>query len=173
MRAARTGFAASRPPHAVPLEFLRLLATRSLVASYVPLRGEADPALLAAACADHSLGLCLPVVADRALPMRFLRWTPGDPLIEGPFGLHQPMADAPPATPDIVLVPLLAFDGRGNRLGQGAGHYDRALAQLPEALRIGIAWSVQQVHDLPVDRWDVPLHGIVTENGWISPENEQ
>ena len=69
----------------------------------------------------------------------------------------------PEAEPDIVLTPLLAFDAAMNRLGQGAGHYDRVFERLPDAWRIGIAWSVQQVEHIVTDPWDMPLHGVITE----------
>ena len=66
----------------------------------------------------------------------------------------------------MILTPLLAFDAALNRLGQGAGHYDRAFAANAGAWRIGVAWSVQRVETLPADPWDVPLHNIITEQGW-------
>jgi 5-formyltetrahydrofolate cyclo-ligase len=69
--------------------------------------------------------------------------------------------------PDIILTPLLGFDHLLHRLGQGAGHYDRAFAALPGARRIGVAWSVQHVDPLPTDPWDVPLHAVITEQGWF------
>ena len=77
------------------------------------------------------------------------------------------MHDLAELTPDIVLTPLVGFDRRGTRLGQGAGHYDRAFAAHPAAWRVGIAWSVQEVDALPADAWDVPLHAIATEREWI------
>lgn len=173
MRKVRADFATGRPPIPVPPELTEHLQQARMVASYWPLGGEADPAGVASACAAHGLALCLPWVASKAAAMRFLAWAPRDPLYNGPFGLRQPQADAPPSTPDVILTPLLAFDQRGNRLGQGAGHYDRAFADHPRALRIGIAWSVQEVSDLPVDPWDVPLHAIITERGWTKPETKR
>ena len=68
-----------------------------------------------------------------------------------------------------MLTPLVAFDRRGNRLGQGAGHYDRAFATLPSAWRVGVAWSVQECEELKADTWDIPLHAVVTEKEWIVP----
>ena len=98
----------------------------------------------------------------------FLQWQPGDELIEGAFGLMQPKSSAPTLTPDIVLVPLVAFDRALNRLGQGAGHYDRALSIIDNVQTIGIAWSVQEAGAIPADPWDVPLDAILTEKEWIS-----
>ncbi|MFZ8396223.1 5-formyltetrahydrofolate cyclo-ligase, partial [Staphylococcus aureus] len=73
----------------------------------------------------------------------------------------------PEVKPDIILTPMLAFDAKLDRLGQGAGYYDRAFATFPDAWRIGVAWSVQQVESLPTEAWDMPLHAVITECGWI------
>ncbi|MGB5076388.1 MAG: 5-formyltetrahydrofolate cyclo-ligase, partial [Sphingorhabdus sp.] len=80
----------------------------------------------------------------------------------------QPPAHSQACTPDIVLVPLVAFDSRLVRLGQGAGHYDRALSLLDTAFSIGIAWSVQHAPSLIADPWDIPMDAILTERSWIS-----
>ncbi|UZK70982.1 5-formyltetrahydrofolate cyclo-ligase [Sphingomonas sp. S1-29] len=146
-----------------PPAYLARLTPGAIVASYIPLGSEADPAALIDAALAHGCTLALPHVIDRANPMRFLEWHPATPLEPGIFGLRQPPATARDVAPDIVLVPLVAFDPTLHRLGQGAGYYDRALAGLPDAWRLGIAWSVQQVPQVPVDPWDVPLHGVVTE----------
>ena len=100
--------------------------------------------------------------------MRFLAWETEAALVAGPHGLSQPAAHAIELRPDIILTPLLAFDAKLNRLGQGAGYYDRAFERFPDAWRIGVAWSVQQVAELPTEPWDIPLHAVVTEQGWIS-----
>lgn len=134
--------------------------------------GEADPALLADAAVSRGYRLALPHVTDRDTAMRFLTWSPGDDIMIGPLGLRQPRADAPELTPAIILTPLVAFDAALNRLGQGGGFYDRAARSYPSALRIGVAWSIQQRDTLPVDAWDMPLHAVITEHGWIGPENE-
>ena len=101
--------------------------------------------------------------------MQFLLWRPGELLVPGPFGLSQPDVMCEKCKPDIVLVPLLAFTDGGIRLGQGAGHYDRALSLLDGSTAIGIAWSIQQAEILPHDPWDVPLDAILTERAWIEP----
>ena len=84
------------------------------------------------------------------------------------LGLSQPSALATELRPDIILTPMLAFDAKLDRLGQGAGYYDGAFARFPDAWRVGVAWSVQRVEDLPVDPWDMPLHAVVTEQGWTT-----
>ncbi len=170
MRNARLAYAAVAPPIIPPRRFQDLLGTPGVIASYVSMPGEADPGLLTAAAHDLGWQIALPHVTDRASPMRFLAWQPGDTLTDGPFGLRQPPADAPNLQPDIALTPLLAFDRTLNRLGQGAGYYDRAFAALPTVLRIGVAWSIQRVVALPADPWDVPLHGVIDEYGWNGPE---
>ena len=153
----------------VPGSFRERLIPGLTIASYRPVGGEANPAPLEAAARAIGCRLALPHVTRRADPIRFVAWTPDRPLESGPFGLSQPPATAPDMKPDIVLVPLVAFDAAGHRLGQGAGHYDRALADLPHAWRLGVAWSVQQVDALLADPWDVPLHAIATEAGVVTP----
>ncbi|MEG3174757.1 5-formyltetrahydrofolate cyclo-ligase [Sphingomonas sp. RB3P16] len=168
IRAERDAFFAAQPPAIEPpAQLLALLRPGLTVTSYVPLGSEADPSSLARAAVEAGCTIALPHVTTRAAPMRFLAWATEAALVAGPFGLHQPSADAAALVPDIILTPLLAFDAKLDRLGQGAGYYDRAFAQFPHAHRIGIAWSVQQVETLPVDAWDMPLHAVITEHGWI------
>ena len=169
IRAARDAFVASNPtPITAPAEYSALLRRGLTVSAYIPIGSEADPACLVQAALDAGCAIALPHVARRSDPMRFLTWSPKDALIAGPLGLQQPAPDAPEVVPDIILTPLLAFDAKLDRLGQGAGYYDRAFAQFPKARRIGVAWSVQRVDTLPTDPWDTPLQAIITETGWIS-----
>ncbi len=169
MRAARIAFAAQADHAPAPSPaFLARLAPGVTVASYVPMTGEADPAALARAAADAGCVIALPHITTRDAPLRFLAWDSEVDLVPGPFGLHQPHHDAPALAPDIVLTPLVAFDAALNRLGQGAGYYDRAFAAFPQAWRIGIAWSIQRVDALATEAWDVPLDAVVTEQEWIT-----
>ena len=131
--------------------------------------GEADPSPFARAAVDAGCIIALPHVVRRSLPMRFLSWATEAALIAGPFGLHQPAEDAAELEPDIILTPLVGFDRSGNRIGQGAGYYDRAFLAHPNAWRVGVALSVQEVETLTPDPWDVPLHAIATESDWITP----
>jgi len=168
LRAARDAFVASGPPAIEPpTAFLALLEPGTIVASYRPIGSEADPAALGAAAIERGCTLALPHVTDRDGALRFLAWHPDDPIHPGPFGLEQPHHDGAELRPDIILAPLIGYDHLLHRLGQGAGHYDRAFAAAREATRIGVAWSVQHVDPLPVDPWDVPLHAVITEQGWI------
>ena len=168
LRATRARFAPTRSIEVSDAYRGRL--TRGLiVSSYIPVGGEADPAPLVRAAEQAGCVLALPHVVDRETPLRFLAWEVEMALADGPYGLRQPPQGAPALAPDIILTPLVGFDRRGHRLGQGAGHYDRAFAALPAAWRIGVAWSVQEVASLPADPWDVPLHAIATEQEWITP----
>jgi len=137
------------------------IAAARCVAAYVPV-GREFPALAALDFASGRAQTALPFVESRDAPMRFFAWAPGGSLEPGPFGLLQP-APVTPVEPDLILVPLLGFDRALGRLGQGAGHYDRYLAGHPAARRIGLAWSCQEVEQVPGDPWDMPLHAIVTE----------
>lgn len=170
-RARRDLFAAT-PHHPVMVmaAFTALLRPGLIVASYVPIGSEADPAPLEHAARAAGCGLALPHVIDRATPLRFLPWD-GEPsgLTTGAFGLRQPNPALPDIAPDVILTPLVAFDRALNRIGQGAGHYDRAFAAFPHARRIGIAWSVQEIASIAPDPWDMPLHAIATEAGWVTP----
>jgi 5-formyltetrahydrofolate cyclo-ligase len=139
------------------------------VAAYIPVGSEADPRALLGQASEAGCLTALPYVTSRASPMQFLHWSPSNSLVEGPFGLQQPESSAEPCEPDVILVPLVAFDSRLMRLGQGAGHYDRALSLLDNAFTVGIAWSVQQAPALPTDPWDIPLNAILTEKAWIAP----
>lgn len=168
LRAVRDGFARDGAI-LVADAFRARLREDLVVAGYMPVGSEADPAPLIAAARAAGCRIALPHVTGRSAPMRFLAWDAATPLVAGLYGLLQPPADAPELRPDIVLAPLVGFDRAGRRLGQGAGYYDRVFAQLPDAWRVGIAWSVQQVDACPADPWDVPLHAIATESDWIVP----
>lgn len=139
-----------------------------VVAAYLPIGSEIDTLPLIERLGRRGLALALPHVTGPRGMMRFLAWQPGDPLPTGPMGLRQPAASASEVVPDTILVPLLAFDAALNRLGYGAGHYDRALAALPLVRRIGLAWRVQRIESIPIETWDVPLHAVATEHDWIT-----
>ena len=148
-----------------------LFAGVAVVGGYCPMRTEISP--LPAMEEARAVGAiaAFPCFADPAKPFRFLA---GDPLEPGPFGLMQPAKRHPVVDPDLVLVPLVAVDGSGTRLGRGKGHYDRALARLRKngARLIGIGWPVQRLADtIPADPWDVPLDAYASPEGleWFRP----
>lgn len=152
----------------IPTPMSAYLKPGRIVAGYIAKDSEADPSAIIVAAHELGCDIALPHITGRSSPMRFLRWVPGQRLEHGPFGLMQPPAHSQACTPDIVLVPLVAFDSRLVRLGQGAGHYDRALSLLDTAFSIGIAWSVQHAPSLIADPWDIPMDAILTERSWIS-----
>ncbi len=152
---------------ALPSPARALLEGRRCVALYAHVNDEAPALRLAEALQAAGKTICLPRALDRLGTMEFRAWSPGDALEEGPFATRHPSADAPVLHPQAIIAPLLAFDGRLMRLGQGGGYYDRAFARYEDALRIGLAWSVQQVDEVPADPWDMPLHLVITERSLI------
>lgn len=148
---------------AIPSPLARRLDDARTVALYMGLDDEAPAQRLAPQLAALGKSLALPRVLDRIGGMEFLGWTPEDQLFPGLYGTHHPEPSGPPVAPDVIIAPLLGFDRAMNRLGQGGGYYDRAFARYPDALRIGLAWSVQEQEALPADPWDLPLDVILTE----------
>ncbi len=145
----------------------------SVVAGYQPMGSEIDPSALLARFAAAGAQIVLPRTAPKGsgLPLSFHLWSPGQPLIKSEFGVGEPSFDAPPLTPDLVIVPLLAFDDLGHRMGYGQGHYDRTL----EALRarhpvvaIGLAFDAQKVATVPREDHDQPLDGILTQTRYMA-----
>ena len=141
------------------------VAPGAIVSFYWPMGDEADPRLLANAFAARGHTLALPVVVVKKSPLHFRAWREGDPLIVHPFGMHEPSESAARVMPDVLLIPLLAFDARGTRLGYGGGFYDRTLASLATKRAIGIAYAGQEMAELPCHDHDHPLDSVVTENG--------
>jgi 5-formyltetrahydrofolate cyclo-ligase len=152
----------------IPSPLMALLQPGMTVAGYIAKDTEPDPSMIMAEAHRMGCRIALPHVISKAAPMQFLEWTSGDELASGPFGLLQPVETAKPCRPDIVVVPLIAFDSRLMRLGQGAGHYDRALSILDGAIAVGLAWSMQMAPALITDPWDVPMDAILTEQSWIT-----
>tara|TARA_R110002110_G_scaffold85816_4_gene223737 strand:- start:71476 stop:72087 length:612 start_codon:yes stop_codon:yes gene_type:complete len=146
---------------------LQGLATGANVAGYMPMRSEIDPRLLMDRLVAAGSVLCLPDVVAEGTPLAFRRWMPNDPLDAGRYGISVPSPDADELVPDLVLVPMLAFDRQGHRLGYGGGYYDRTIAGLREGrdvLAVGLAFSGQVRDDLPVGPHDMHLDWIVTES---------
>jgi 5-formyltetrahydrofolate cyclo-ligase len=142
-----------------------LFAGVSVVGGYCPLGSEISPmpAMEEARAVGAIAGY--PCFANPAKPFRFLA---GDPREPGPFGIMQPAKRHPAVEPDLILVPLIAIDGRGTRLGRGKGHYDRALLRLKKskARLIGVGWPLQRLTEtIPTDEWDVPLDAFASPDG--------
>jgi 5-formyltetrahydrofolate cyclo-ligase len=162
--ARKTAFAAGQGRAADLLaDFLAPHRGRAL-ASYMPMRTEIDP-LPAMAAHDGPVGV--PVILGKGQPLRFREWTPGCAMVAGEFGAMIP-ADGAWIDPDVLIVPLLAFDRRGFRLGYGGGFYDRTLeglrARRPR-LAVGFAFAAQEVACVPTEPTDQRLDAILTEAG--------
>ena len=141
-------------------------AAGSTVSGYWPIRTEIDPRPAMHALAG-SYELCLPVVQGMDQALKFRRWTPGVKMTEGSFGAAIPQ-DQVELVPSILILPLLAFDRRGGRLGYGGGHYDRTLEALRSSDRvtvIGFAYDIQACREVPREPTDQPLDLVVTESG--------
>ena len=143
-----------------------------IVSGYWPFRSEIDPRPLMQRFAKAGATLALPVTPAKGAdaPLRFLRWDPEDLLHPSAFGVQEPHPSKAAADPDILLVPLLAFDRAGGRLGYGAGHYDRTLERLraiKPVLAVGLAFAAQEVEAVPMDAHDQRLDAILTERGYL------
>jgi 5-formyltetrahydrofolate cyclo-ligase len=138
-----------------------------IVAGYHPLRAEISPYPVLAGLGAGQAAV-LPWFLDRDARMLFRRAPAAEP---SPWGVLQPPAEAEALAPDVVLVPLVAADREGTRIGHGKGHYDRALSHLRESgavFTIGLGWELQILDDpIPADPWDVPLDAIATPAEWI------
>lgn len=138
-----------------------------VLAGYMPIRTEISPL---PAMRAHPGPVCVPVVVALHQPLAFHRWLPDRPMVTGRFGAQVPAQDDP-LVPDILLVPLLAYDLRGYRLGYGGGFYDRTLARLrarSPVLAIGLAYGAQQADAVPTDATDERLDAVVTETGTVA-----
>ncbi|MFP4360361.1 MAG: 5-formyltetrahydrofolate cyclo-ligase [Alphaproteobacteria bacterium] len=138
------------------------------VAGFWPLGGEVDLKPLLQSWHAQGGTALLPRMQGPGRPLRFLRWTPDTPLEPAAFDVEEPPAGAPEHRPDVVLVPLLAVDAAGYRLGYGGGFYDRTLAALGAVDAVGVALDVQRVDAVPRGVHDRPLSHLVTESGVMS-----
>jgi 5-formyltetrahydrofolate cyclo-ligase len=137
-----------------------------IVAGFSPLKGEIDPIPLMRSLAENGARLALPVVAGRGRPLVMRAWSFGEPLAAGVWGIREPLPKAPAVEPDILIVPLLAFDRRGHRLGYGAGYYDMTINALRAAkavAAVGIAFAMQEIDAVPTTPRDARLDLVLTE----------
>jgi 5-formyltetrahydrofolate cyclo-ligase len=138
----------------------------SIVSGYSPIRSEIDPVPLMRALAALGARLALPAVMARGKSLAFRAWSPHDRLMLGPLGILEPSPAATELIPDIMLVPLAAFDSAGHRIGYGAGHYDFTLAHVRKVkpiAAIGVAFAVQEIAAVPALPHDVALDYVLTE----------
>lgn len=139
----------------------------TIVAGYWPIATEIDVRPLLARLEARGAVCALPVMVAAGAPLQFRRWALIEDLEDGPHGTMQPMATAPTVRPQIVLVPLLAFDAGGGRLGQGGGYYDRTLAALRgdgTVTAVGVGYALQERVQLPMTATDQRLDWILTEH---------
>jgi 5-formyltetrahydrofolate cyclo-ligase len=139
---------------------------QDVVAGYWRIRDEMDCQPILVRLMDSGQRVVLPVVVGAEAPLDLRMWEADAPLYEAGFGTLAPSDLAPRAVPDVVLMPLLGFDGRGTRLGYGGGYYDRTLAGLgTKPMLVGLAFAAQELLDIPREDHDVPLDAVVTEQG--------
>lgn len=171
IRRRRTAYEqAADAPERLASHFLAAIEVRQddVVSGFWPMGEEIDvrPLLIAL----HGMGAvcCLPATGARGQPLSFRRWSPGDTLVSGTFGTREPGPEAATLQPNILIVPLLAFDRAGWRLGYGGGYYDRTLAALRAigpVLAVGVGFAAQEVASVPHGDTDEPLDWMVTEKG--------
>lgn len=170
-RAALSKEEAERAAQAIFLCLLQqpVFISAKAAALYMPMRGEIDLTPLMEAQKSAVKQWAMPRIIPGRRMLQFHHFMLGERLQRHQFGQEEPLASAPVIVPDLVIAPLLAFDGKGARLGYGGGYYDATLAflkqQQPALQYIGVAYAFQQVRALPNDAHDVPLDGVVTENG--------
>jgi 5-formyltetrahydrofolate cyclo-ligase len=136
------------------------------VSGYFPIRNEIDPTPLMQKAAQQGARLALPCVNARGQSLTFRAWSPGDRLMLGSLGIPEPSPAAAEVVPDIMLVPVAAFDRAGHRIGYGAGHYDHTFAHLRKAkavIGIGLAFAAQEIASVPALAHDVALDYVLTE----------
>jgi 5-formyltetrahydrofolate cyclo-ligase len=152
--------------HDFPIEF----DPGAVISAYSPLRTEINPVPLMRKLADAGAQLALPVVAGKGKPLIMRAWSFGEPLASGVWGIREPKPEAPEVAPDILIVPLLAFDRGGHRIGYGAGYYDMTITALrarKAITAIGIAFAAQEVEAVPVTERDARLDFVMTEKETI------
>lgn len=145
----------------------------SSLAAYWPFDGEPDIMPLCAQLAGDGVDIALPRISSSGKRMEFQAWQPGQILADNRFGIGEPVNAAKKSVADfsLILLPLVAYDPFGNRLGVGGGYYDRYLESARHSstpLRVGIAYSLQEVKLIEQHDWDIPLHAVVNENGWFT-----
>ena len=163
MRAAAAQAIAERP-------FPIAMAADAIVSGFMPLKTEINPLPLMRKLAAAGAHLALPCIAGRGNPLIMRAFAFGDELASGQWGIREPKPDAPEAAPDIMLVPLLAFDRTGHRIGYGAGYYDMTIAKaraMKPVIAAGIAFAVQEIEQVPVTPRDARLDLVLTERGVI------
>jgi 5-formyltetrahydrofolate cyclo-ligase len=139
---------------------------RATISGFMPLKSEINPVPLMQKLAQAGAGLALPIVQGRGKPLIMRAFRFGDALVSGVWGIREPRPEAPEVAPDILLVPLIAFDRPGHRIGYGAGYYDRTINSLraqKNVLAIGLAFAAQEITQVPSTPRDARLDLVLTE----------
>jgi 5-formyltetrahydrofolate cyclo-ligase len=142
----------------------------AIVSAFSPMKSEINPIPLMRKLAAAGAQLALPVVQGRGKPLIMRAWNFGDPFKAGQWGIREPMPDAPEVDPDILIVPLAAFDRAGHRIGYGAGYYDmtiNALRAKKQVVAVGIAFAAQEIREVPATERDARLDLVLTERETI------
>ena len=151
-------------------EFPLAIVPGAIVSGFMPLKSEINPLPLMQKLAGQGAQLALPAIAGRGKPLILRAWQAGAPLDRGQWGIREPTADAVEVEPDILLVPLLAFDRAGHRIGYGAGYYDLTIARLrarKAVMAVGLAFAIQEVAAIPATPRDARLDLVLTEREMI------
>jgi 5-formyltetrahydrofolate cyclo-ligase len=138
----------------------------AVVSGFSPMKSEINPVPLMRKLSDAGAQLALPVIVGRGKPLIMRAWTFGDPFKAGQWGIREPVAEAPEVYPDILIVPLAAFDRHGHRIGFGAGYYDMTIAALrakKKVTAVGIAFAAQEIGRVPATDRDARLDFMLTE----------
>ena len=138
----------------------------TIVSGFMPMKTEINPLPLLRKLVDAGVQLALPCIAGRGKPLIMRAWKFGDPFKAGQWGIREPVPEAPEVEPDILIVPLAAFDRAGHRIGYGAGYYDmtiNALRATKKVIAIGIAFAAQEIPKVPATEHDAPLDLVLTE----------
>lgn len=144
----------------------------AVISAYWPMRDELDTRKLLIGLYEDGMRCALPVMEQNDKPLIFRQWQPGDILEEATFGVAEPAPDQPVLIPEIMMVPLLAVDREGNRVGYGGGYYDRTLLQRRQGrdgpvIAVGVAYEAQVFPVVPHDEGDARLDWLITEQGFI------
>jgi 5-formyltetrahydrofolate cyclo-ligase len=146
------------------------IAPGTIIAGFSPMKSEINPVPLMRKFADAGAQLALPAIAGRGQPLLMRAWQFGAPLKAGQWGIREPTADAAEVAPDILIVPLAAFDRAGHRIGYGAGYYDMTISALrakKPIVAIGIAFAAQEIAKVPATERDERLDLVLTERETI------
>ncbi len=146
------------------------VAAGAIVSGYSPMKSEFNPVPLLRKLADAGAKLALPVTPKRGNPLIMRAWAFGDEMAAGVWGIREPKPEAPEVFPDIMLVPLAAFDRNGHRIGYGAGYYDMTITRIrgkKAVTTIGLAFAAQEIERVPATAFDARLDLVLTENETI------